>query len=111
MPIYSLRNKETGEIFEKIMKIAEYQEYLKENSNIERYFDSVPIFGDPVRLGVMKPPADFQKHIIGRIKDSVPGNTLGDRKFQIPREFWVVYFRIKSLDPLTKKLVMRVFHF
>lgn len=87
MPIYSLRNKETGELFEKNLKISEYTEYLKENTHIERYFDSVPIFGDPVRMGRLKPPTDFQKHVIGRIKNSVPDNTLGDRKFQIPKEF------------------------
>lgn len=87
MPIYPLRNKETGEIFEKIMKIAEYEEFMKENPNMERYFDSAPSFGDPVRLGVKKPPSDFMKGIVGRMKESIPGNTLSDRKFQIPKEF------------------------
>jgi hypothetical protein len=87
MPIYSLKNTVTGEIFEKMMKIAEYVEYLKENPNVERYHDTAPIYGDPVRMGVLKPPADFQKHIIGRMKASIPGNTLSDRKFQIPKEF------------------------
>lgn len=87
MPIYPLRNKETGEIFEKIMKIADYEIFMKENPNIERYFDTAPIFGDPVRMGIVKPPSDFQKHIIGRMKESIPGNTLSDRKFQIPRDF------------------------
>ena len=87
MPIYPLRNTETGEVFEKIMKIAEYEEYLKENPHIVRYFDSAPSFGDPVRLGVKKPPADFMKNVIGRMKESIPGNTLHDRKFQIPKEF------------------------
>lgn len=87
MPIYPLRNKETGEIFEKIMKISDYEIYMKENPHVERYFDSAPVFGDPVRLGITKPPSDFQKHIIGRMKETIPGNTLSDRKFQIPRDF------------------------
>jgi hypothetical protein len=87
MPIYSLKNKETGEIFEKMMKISEYTEYLQQNLNIERYFESVPLLADPIRLGVTKPPADFQKNIIGRMKSSIPENTLGDRKYQIPKEY------------------------
>ena len=69
------------------MKIAEYEEFMKETPNMERYFDTAPVFGDPVRLGVTKPPADFMKGIVGRMKESIPGNTLSDRKFQIPREF------------------------
>ena len=40
MPIYSLKNKDTGEIFEKMMKISDYEQYLKDNPNIERYFNS-----------------------------------------------------------------------
>jgi hypothetical protein len=87
MPIYSLKNKNTGEIFEKNMKISEYTEYLKKNSDIERYFESVPLYGDPVRMGIKTPPADFQKNIIGRMKESIPGNTLSDRKFKIPKEY------------------------
>jgi len=87
MPIYSLKNKETDELFEKTMKIAEYVEYIKENPHIERYHDTAPMFGDPIRLGITKPPSDFQKNIIGRMKASIPGNTLDDRKFQIPKEF------------------------
>jgi hypothetical protein len=87
MPIYSLKNKETQEIFEKIMKISDYELYMKENPNIERYYDTAPLFGDPIRLGIKKPPSDFQKNVIGRMKASIPQNTLHDRKFQIPREF------------------------
>jgi hypothetical protein len=87
MPIYSLKNKTTGEIFEKNMKISEYTEYLQQNPHIERYYESTPLFGDPIRLGIKKPPADFQKNVIGRIKASLPGNTLSDRKFQIPKEY------------------------
>ncbi len=87
MPIYELINTETEEVFEKTMKIAEYEVFMKENPHIRRYHTTAPIFGDPVRLGVVKPPSDFQKGVIDRIRNSVPGNTLSDRKFQIPREW------------------------
>ena len=36
-----------------------------------------PVFIDPVRLGVKKAPADFQKYVLGRIQHSVPGNVIG----------------------------------
>lgn len=90
MPTYSLKNNKTQEIFEKTMKIAEYEIYMSENSDIERYYDTSPLVCDPTRMGgtaSSKPPADFQKYIIGRMKDSIPGNTLSDRKYQIPKEF------------------------
>ncbi len=87
MPIYTLRDKETQEIFERTMKISEYEVFMEENPNFERYYNTMPLIGDSVRLGIKKPPSDFQKNIIGRMKDSIPGNTLGDRKFSIPKEF------------------------
>ena len=87
MPIYTLKNKETGEIFEKTMKISDYTVFLEQNPDIERYFDCAPSMGDSVKLGLKKPPSDFMKGVIGRMQSSIPGNTLHDRKFSIPREF------------------------
>lgn len=87
MPIYTLLNSKTQEIFEKSMKIAEYVEYMKENSNIQRYYNTSASIGDPVRLGVIQPPSDFMKGIVGRMKASIPGNTLSDRKYKIPSEW------------------------
>ena len=90
MPIYTLKNNDTNEIFEKVMKIAEYEDYLIENPNIERYFDTAPLFGDPTRISgtaASKGDPTFQREIIGRMKATIPGNTLNDRKYQIPREW------------------------
>ena len=36
MPIYTFRNKETGEEFEKSMMISELDAYLEDNPNIEQ---------------------------------------------------------------------------
>jgi len=42
-------------------------------------------FGDPVRLGITKAPADFQKYVLGRIKEAHPlGNV--ERTRSIVRE-------------------------
>lgn len=105
MPIYSLKNKETGEVFDKMMKISDYEQYLTDNPHIERYFESSATLGDSVRLGIKKPPADFMKGIVGRMKSSIPGNTLHDRKFQIPKEFWAVFILLNRYPQTTIKVV------
>lgn len=87
MPIYTLKNKDTGEIFEKRLSIVDYNEYLKDNPTIERYYTSMPNVADSTRLmDGQKPPADFQKYVIGRMKASIPQNTLADRKYSVPTE-------------------------
>jgi hypothetical protein len=42
MPIYQFRNKETEEVFEINLKISEYDDYMKENPNLERYYTTAP---------------------------------------------------------------------
>lgn len=86
MPTYDFLNEETGEIFEMQMSIAEMEKYLKKNKHIKHSITRVTL-GDSVRLGITKPPADFQKGVIGRMKEQVPGNNLGKSKFNIPREW------------------------
>lgn len=36
-----------------------------------------PAIVDPVIIGIKKAPADFQKYVLGRIKESVPNNVIG----------------------------------
>ena len=90
MPLYTLKNKNTGEIFEKIMKVSDYVKFMSENSEIERYYDTGIIFADPSRMmdtKSSKGDPTFEKYVLGRIKDSIPGNVLKDKKIQIPKEF------------------------
>ncbi len=68
------------------MKISEMEEFLEKNPEWELCIGSVAI-GDSVRLGIRKPPSDFMKNVIGRIKHSVPGAKNVERRFKIPREF------------------------
>ena len=86
MPTYRFLNTETDEEFELSMSIAEREEYVKSNPTHQQVFNTLNI-GDPVRLGVTKPPADFMKGVIGRMQESIPKNRLKDMgKFQIPKE-------------------------
>lgn len=38
MPLYEFKNKETGEVSEIVLGLSEYDQYLKDNPNLERYF-------------------------------------------------------------------------
>lgn len=37
MPLYDFRDKTTGEIIEKRISLAEFDDFMKENPNLERY--------------------------------------------------------------------------
>lgn len=79
MPVYDFRNKETGEVFEKAMKIADKQQYLADNTNIEQVHSTMNL-GDPVRLGVRKADGGF-KEVLQKIHSRAPGsklNTIAD---------------------------------
>lgn len=85
MPLYDFINEETGEIFEMQMSIVDMEKYLKKNKHIKQAVTRMNL-GDSVRLGITKPPADFQKGVIGRMKEKIHGNKINS-KFGIPREW------------------------
>ena len=75
MPTYDFKNKDTGEVFEKMMKIAEKEQYLKDNPNMESYIGTAPAMGDPVRLGVRKVDNGF-RDVLQQIHHRTPGSNL-----------------------------------
>lgn len=85
MPTYQFCHKETGEVVEKIMKNSEREQFLKDNPVYSQVHLSTPAIGDPIRLGIKKPPSDFQKEIIGRVS-RMPGAQINS-KFGIPKEY------------------------
>jgi hypothetical protein len=60
MPIYSMRNDNTQEEFEVVLKYSELAGYLEDNYHITQIFNKFPGFGDPVRLGIRKPDDGFR---------------------------------------------------
>lgn len=78
MPIYQIRNTETGEIYEKMMSISEWEQYKLDNPNEQQHFTTMN-FADSVSLGIKKPPKDFQEGVIGRIKKNNPGHNIQSR--------------------------------
>lgn len=61
MPTYNFIDKNTGEVIERVMKIAEREQFLEDNPNYESILLSPPLFGDPIRLGVRKPDQGFRE--------------------------------------------------
>jgi len=75
MPTYDFRNKETGEIVERIMSVSAKEEFLKENPQFESYHGGAPVMMDPVRLGVRRPDQGF-KEVLQRIHEKTAGSQL-----------------------------------
>ena len=93
MPTYDFLNKDTGELEEHRMSYTVLDDFLQSNPHLERYHsaDNLPIFSDAGRLsvpGTKTHDSAFEKGVIQRIKDTVPGNTLAkSHKTKIPREW------------------------
>lgn len=87
MPTYSYVNKDTGEKFDKTMSISEMTEYEDNNPNIQRVYNKIAIV-DPVGIGVTKPPSDFSKYVLGKVKAGAPGSNSAtmEKRWQIPKE-------------------------
>jgi len=81
MPLYDFKNKDTGEVFEKMMSISAKEEYLTANPNIESVLGANMLI-DPVRLGIRKTDQGF-KEVIQRILDKTPGSQLNRSAKQI----------------------------
>jgi len=69
MPLYSMRNTETGEEFEISLSMKEREEYLEENKHMKQIFNKFPAFIDPVKLGVRKHDAGF-KEVLSKVKEN-----------------------------------------
>lgn len=54
-------------------------------ASMEIVWHKAPVYGDPYRLGVTKPPSDFDKYVLGKIKAKFPGSTIGEKR-QLARE-------------------------
>jgi hypothetical protein len=86
MPYYTFRNKTTNEEVTVQMTMAEHDTYLDDKPDWEQVV-TIPNFVDPVSIGVTKPPADFQKYVLGRIKSAVPqADAVASKRWDIPKE-------------------------
>jgi hypothetical protein len=75
MPRYDFRVKGTEEVFEKTFTFKEYDDYLRDNPNVERIHLDVVGIGDPVSLGIRKIDGGM-KEVLQRIKAANPGSRM-----------------------------------
>lgn len=86
MANYTFRNKITGEEETVWLSFAEHDTYLNDKPDWEQVIKAAT-FVDPVSIGVTKPPSDFQKHVLGRIKSAVPeASAVANKRWTIPKE-------------------------
>lgn len=60
MPVYSIRDTKTQEVFEVTLKFSELETYLLENTHLKQEFNKFPGIGDSIRMGVRKPDDGFR---------------------------------------------------
>lgn len=60
MPTYTFLNKDTGEVFDKLMTWNDRQTYLEQNPMLEVVIGA-PAMGDSVRLGIRKNDDGFRE--------------------------------------------------
>lgn len=86
MPNYTFRNKKTEEIITVSMTMAEHDTYLDDKPDWEQMILAAN-FVDPVSIGITKPPSDFQKYVLGRVKAAVPqAEAVASKRWDIPKE-------------------------
>jgi hypothetical protein len=85
MPRYTFENNETGEQQELTLSYDDMMEYLKEHKEVHQIFRMNVV--DPVGIGVSKPPQDFQKYVLGKVKAANPqSDAVASKRWNIPRE-------------------------
>ena len=85
MPTYTFEDTETNEQFEMIMSYDDLEPFLKDNPQLNQVFKMNIV--DPVGIGVSKPPTDFQKYVLNKVKH-VPGarTDVIEKRWQIAKE-------------------------
>lgn len=85
MAVYTFRNKKTGEEFDVSMPMAEISDFEEKNKNLERVYSKMNIV-DPVGIGVTRPPSDFSKYVLGKVKAANPHTEIGKGRWDIKKE-------------------------
>jgi hypothetical protein len=85
MPSYTYHDTKKNEDATLSMSISEMEKFEKNNPHMQRIYNIMNIV-DPAGIGVSKPPTDFSKHVLGRIKANNPQSVIGSGRWSIPKE-------------------------
>ena len=93
MPRYDFMNSNTGEVEEHTMSSKDLDQFKVDNPHLERYFsqEALHVMSDGMRMstpGTGQPDSTFEKYVIQRMADTIPGNTIKKgHKTKMPREW------------------------
>jgi hypothetical protein len=92
LPRYDFLNKNTGEVELHTMSYTKLDEFKEANPHLERYFaaEDLPVMSDGTRLsvpGIGQAHMAFERGVIQRMKETIPGNTMSGHKTKLPREW------------------------
>lgn len=76
MPVYEFRNKETDELSEVILKISEYENYVKENPHLERHYSTAPGLTSGHKTARQLAGTEWNNHLDRIKKGSGRNNTI-----------------------------------
>lgn len=82
MPTYVFRNKETGEQFDKILKMSELDSFRADNPQLETVIQAVA-FGDPTKLSSSRKFDSGFKEVLQKIHERSPGSELNKTSSQL----------------------------
>ena len=82
MPTYSFRDKNTGEIFDKMLKISEREEFLTQNPHLESIITGAPAFTGDHISAIKKYDTGF-KEVLQKINERNPHNDLRKTSSQL----------------------------
>lgn len=77
MPTYQFKNHETGEVYDKNMRMSDLDEYLNQNKavGIHHTADTLPAVCDPYRIGVTGVDPGF-RDVLKQIHKNTPGSQI-----------------------------------
>ena len=78
MPTYTFMNLESGMEYDEVMSMSEYDEYMKDNPNVERVYQPVAIAGDHM-MGVGPKTDSGFNDVMGNIADNNPLSPMADK--------------------------------
>ena len=78
MATYTFRNKETNEIFDHSMRMSEYDSYIENNPNVERYYDRSDAMNIVSGVGGIRTDNGF-KEVLSKVAEAHPNSELANR--------------------------------
>lgn len=75
MPTYTFQNTDTGEVFDKVLRISEKDNFLKDNPNLKSVVTGINIVAG---VGSIKSDSGWKENL-SRIAEAHPRSALADR--------------------------------